>query len=282
MADDDRTYIRLHDGMPEHWKVEDLSDSAFRRLITLWCWCSRQRTDGRLPERKWLRSGSDSDRTELLDAGLVEPARDGNGVVMHDYLKHQRSRDDQRRRSEAARKANHVRHHVKAGKFDPTCELCVLGPPSDSDSGSDPNRVHERTPLDSQSRSDQRRADKRREDQVWSSARTNEARRWLAERYNLTGPETDAVLSEVRRRALTPITSPIRYLGGMAEGDLADIVKAVMDATEAESPPALKAVPDLPTRIALPDPVPVDAISSEAAIAELRAKHGWTKNRAAP
>ena len=90
MTSDVRTYITVHDGMPEHHKIEALSDKAFRVLIDLWCWCSRNTTDGNVPESVWLkRSKTPKVRAELL-AELVEPRP--TGVYMHDYLEHQRSK----------------------------------------------------------------------------------------------------------------------------------------------------------------------------------------------
>ena len=90
MPRDPRTYITLHDGMPEHHKIEALSDKAFRVLVDLWCYCSRNRTDGDVTESVWLkRTRSAKVRAELL-AGLVEVK--GDGFYMHDYLEHQRSR----------------------------------------------------------------------------------------------------------------------------------------------------------------------------------------------
>src|SRR5215469_12896847 len=68
---DDRTYIKVHDGMPDHPKVEALSDAAFRLLVTLWCWCGRHLTDGRIPEGIWSRRGSAKARDELLTAEQV-------------------------------------------------------------------------------------------------------------------------------------------------------------------------------------------------------------------
>lgn len=111
MARDDRTYITVHDGMPEHPKVEALSDRAFRVLIDLWCWCSRQLNDGVIPEAVWLkRTGSAKVRKELL-AALVDVV-DGQ-YVMHDYLEHQRSRAQvealKAKRAEAGRKGGRAR-----------------------------------------------------------------------------------------------------------------------------------------------------------------------------
>ena len=89
MPRDTRTFITLHDGMPEHHKIEALSLRAFRVLIDLWCWCSRTRSDGFVPEAVWIkRTGTAGVRKELL-VGLAE--RVDGGVQMHDYLEHQRS-----------------------------------------------------------------------------------------------------------------------------------------------------------------------------------------------
>lgn len=84
---------------------------------------------------------------------------------------------------------------------------------------------------------------------VSQSAQHREAHRWLTARYRgLTDPEIAAILTEVERRAARPIRNLVPYLDGMREGDLADIVAAVMNATDqADAPPttrpALAAVP---------------------------------------
>lgn len=103
---DTRTYIRLHDGMPDHPKIDALSDKAFRLLIESWCWCSRHLTDGFIPERTWRKRGTPAARQQLLNEGLVEAV--AGGVQMHDYLEHQRSADEvaamREKRAEAGRK----------------------------------------------------------------------------------------------------------------------------------------------------------------------------------
>jgi hypothetical protein len=76
--------------MPEHPKVEGLSDAAFRLLVTSWCWSSRQLTDGRIPATSWAKRGTAKARRELVAAGLAEVGDDGT-VQLHDYLEHQRS-----------------------------------------------------------------------------------------------------------------------------------------------------------------------------------------------
>lgn len=89
MTKDTRTYITVHDGLPDHPKIEQLDDAAFRLLITCWCWCSRHLTDGQIPKASWERRADVATRQQLLDTGLVVATDDG--VQMHDYTKHQRS-----------------------------------------------------------------------------------------------------------------------------------------------------------------------------------------------
>ena len=90
MPRDKRTYITVHDGMPENAKIEALSDKAFRCLITLWCWCSRNESDGKVREDVWLKRTTAKVRAELL-VEMAEPLKEG-GFYMHDYLEHQRSK----------------------------------------------------------------------------------------------------------------------------------------------------------------------------------------------
>jgi len=90
MPRDNRTFITVHDGMPEHRKIEALSDKAFRTLVDLWCWCSRNESDGLVPAAVWVKRATPSVRRELL-RDLAEQRMDGD-VQMHDYLQHQRSR----------------------------------------------------------------------------------------------------------------------------------------------------------------------------------------------
>lgn len=127
-----RTWIVVHDGMPEHGKIEALSDRGFRALIELWCWCSRQLTDGHVPKAAWEKSTTAATRRELIAAKLVDPQPDGD-VIMHDYLDWQRSSAVVAAASEkkqaAARIGNHNRWHVREGRFDPACEHCTRPKP---------------------------------------------------------------------------------------------------------------------------------------------------------
>jgi hypothetical protein len=123
---DDRTYIRVHDGLDEHPKVEGLSDGAFRLLLTSWMYCSRNRTDGQIKDAAWKRRGTAKARRELLEAGLVEQCE--GRVEMHDYLEHQRSAEEIRllkeTRGDTGSFGNHVRWHVVRRKPKKDCEHC--------------------------------------------------------------------------------------------------------------------------------------------------------------
>lgn len=86
--------------------------------------------------------------------------------------------------------------------------------------------------------------DQKKISQISQSAQAHEATRALHNRYRLTDQEAARVIEEAHRRAATPIRHLVRYLEGMDAGDLADIVAAVMDATEASNrpPPTLGTV----------------------------------------
>lgn len=62
----DRPFIRVHENMPEHPKVEPLSDKAFRLLVIAMCRSRDGYTDvGRMPSRV---------RDELWEAGIMTAA----------------------------------------------------------------------------------------------------------------------------------------------------------------------------------------------------------------
>lgn len=128
---DTRTYIRLHDGMPDHPKVDGLSDKAFRLLVESWCWCSRHLTDGVMPAATWRKRATPKARRELEAAGLA--VLDETGAVrFHDYLEHQRSAEEveeiKAARSEGGSYGGHVRWHVRRRIVHPDCEHCRSEP----------------------------------------------------------------------------------------------------------------------------------------------------------
>jgi hypothetical protein len=131
---DERTYIKVHDGIEDHPKIAALSDKGFRVLVTTWGWCSKHRTDGRVPIRVWKKRGTVKVRAELVAAGLVELC--GDFALMHDYLAHQRSAqqiaDDISEKKRGGRLGNHRRWHTDRGVYDEGCEFCQeSGPPEE-------------------------------------------------------------------------------------------------------------------------------------------------------
>ena len=128
---DERTYIRLHDGMPDHPKVVGLSNAAFRLYVEALCWCSRQLTDGLVPAAALKRMGGSSPAAirELAAAQLFEVG-DGSEWVIHDYTEHQRTafEVEQYRKSKqsAGTAGNHERWHSARGLVDPSCEFCTI------------------------------------------------------------------------------------------------------------------------------------------------------------
>lgn len=124
----DRPFIRVHENMPEHPKVEPLSDKAFRLLIETWCWSKRAKTDGHVAAAVWKKRGTPKTRAELTTAGLVDDDLTG-GVIVHDYDDWQMTSDEidevQQAQSEHASLAAHERWHVKRGTSSPECIHCT-------------------------------------------------------------------------------------------------------------------------------------------------------------
>lgn len=86
------TWVKLDADFPEHPKVVDLSDDAFRAFIGGLCYCNHYLTDGRITPGAIRRLASRRVATELVDAGLWE--QNGSGVIVHDYLEYQFSRSE--------------------------------------------------------------------------------------------------------------------------------------------------------------------------------------------
>ena len=124
---DYRPFVRLDHGMPENPKVVGLSDTAFRLYVEAICWCSRQETDGEIPEAMMRRLGSVKACNELVRAGLVE--RSDVAFHIHDYLDFQRSAAEiqafRDAKGVAGAKGNHQRWHVARRKRDKDCEYCL-------------------------------------------------------------------------------------------------------------------------------------------------------------
>ena len=116
MARPNWEYIRVDVDLPDHEKLDGLSDKAFRTLIELWCWCGRHLTDGFVRDAKWKTFGTKTAREQLVAHGLAE--RVGFGYLMHDYLEHQRSRQEvmelKAKRAESGRKGGNAKARALA------------------------------------------------------------------------------------------------------------------------------------------------------------------------
>ena len=89
MSGDYRLFIKIHNGFPEHPKTGGLSDRAFRNLIELWCYCSRNLTDGIVTKPQAKKILTTKSSRELIDAGYM--AEHADSYEMVDYLDHQMS-----------------------------------------------------------------------------------------------------------------------------------------------------------------------------------------------
>lgn len=108
---DDRLYIKVHNGLPDHPKVVGLSDKAFRAIVTYWCYCDRHYTDGSVPGVIALREGRKA-IAELEKTGLIESR--GSDWFCHDYLEHQRSAAEVKAMKEKRRSAGSLGGKARA------------------------------------------------------------------------------------------------------------------------------------------------------------------------
>jgi len=73
-------------------KARSLSPSAFKVMVFAWAWSADNETDGRIPDGiLGLLDARPKDVRELVEAGAWE--RNGTGHVIHDWLEHQKSKE---------------------------------------------------------------------------------------------------------------------------------------------------------------------------------------------
>lgn len=156
MARPNWEYIRVDVLLPEHPKIDLLSRSARWTLVELWCYCGRQRTDGIVTSARWKTFGTPSERRQILDAGFAERIGpdDSFGYLMHDYLDHQRSREEidelSAKRTEAAKKAaaarwnGHAKTHALPHTKTHAQRRCVPMPKAEAEAEADTRAAHDR------------------------------------------------------------------------------------------------------------------------------------------
>lgn len=122
-----RYFIRVHANMPEHPKVEGLSDKAFRLLLDTWCWSKRTESDGHIQASSWTKRGTPKARAELVTAGLFDDDLAG-GVIVHDWDDWQQTNEEAEEvaehKSAAGTRGAHMKWHVGRSLVDPTCSHC--------------------------------------------------------------------------------------------------------------------------------------------------------------
>jgi hypothetical protein len=102
-------WVRLHDGFPEHPKLEVAGDEAGWLFVCALCYCNRAETDGFVPEgRVGKLTGLKQPHKaaeRLVEVGLFDRVEGGYGI--HDYHDYQPSAADLKRQREqkAARMA---------------------------------------------------------------------------------------------------------------------------------------------------------------------------------
>lgn len=105
------TWIKLDDNAPRHPKIANLSDKAFRWWIMGLCYASEFLTDGSLPPT-FFKLAPAKVRAELTGSRLW--IFDDPNLRIHDYLKHQQSRET----VEAERRRQRDRRHTERGTTD--------------------------------------------------------------------------------------------------------------------------------------------------------------------
>lgn len=126
---DPRPYIALTNEYHRHRKIRGLSDAAFRVHVMLMLLANEETTDG-VVEKTDLYQRGPKVAKELLAAGLVHET--GDGYVLHDYLRHQKPREELIKLSQANAKNGHAggirsahgRWHVDRGVLSDDCALC--------------------------------------------------------------------------------------------------------------------------------------------------------------
>ena len=102
MTRDRRFYISVEVDFFDHPKTMEVGEKVAFRHLKMLAWCHKHRTDGFIPKDAVGRNLTAASLAALVRAGLWEVC-DG-GWCVHDYLKHQQSRADLERASEAGKK----------------------------------------------------------------------------------------------------------------------------------------------------------------------------------
>jgi hypothetical protein len=126
LAKDTRPYIVVANELFGHPKFKKLTPPARLYVLELWAHCNQYMTDGAV-DKDTLYARGKQVAEQILATGWAHP--DGDDFQMHDYLKHQKSRQEieehKLKKRMAGIKSNHTRNHVAKEQVDPNCILCV-------------------------------------------------------------------------------------------------------------------------------------------------------------
>ncbi len=95
------TWVKLDDTFPNNPKILPISDKAFRLYVEGLCYSNQYLTDGFLAQAAVDRLDSGKALPELIEAGLWIDVE--GGAQIHDYCKHQSTREDVEVKREANR-----------------------------------------------------------------------------------------------------------------------------------------------------------------------------------
>jgi hypothetical protein len=127
---DTRPYIAIAYDVWDHPKILSLGDpdTALTTWFRLMTYCNQYKTDGKIPE-KVVKKFKKRLVEKLLKSGLLERTNDPEIFVIHDYLKHQKSRAQlealSAAKAGAGSKGAHKRWHVDREIRDETCMHCM-------------------------------------------------------------------------------------------------------------------------------------------------------------
>lgn len=129
---DKRPYITVTNELFRHPKFVRLNDKAKLHLLELWGYCNEYQTDG-VVHRSMLEAKGKPVAKQLREGGWVDDTVEAEWFYMHDYLDHQKSKDQiedakSKKRdagSAGGKRSHHVRNHVNKGAFHAECQWCV-------------------------------------------------------------------------------------------------------------------------------------------------------------
>lgn len=127
---DPRPYITIANDVWDHPKIVALNDpdTAKEVWFRMMTYSNQYRTDGKI-HKNVAKKFKKRLVEKLLKVGLLEHTKDPDIYLLHDYLKHQKSKEQLDRLSAAksgnGTKGAHKRWHVARNMPDQDCKLCI-------------------------------------------------------------------------------------------------------------------------------------------------------------